>query len=169
MRALTQHGSAPVPSRRTISRMVRRHHQEGKAHGARAAMLTEPGVTSVTIPPKLSTVHVCCSSPAPDPHWTAWNVYPAFDEDGTRAPRGVSVAENSACGFCTRHQHDERTSIRVWCGHGGAPACAITPGHAPDGQQCCNPPGGKKRQKPLRGYFRPLTTGGLISVRRRRR
>jgi transposase-like protein len=40
MRALMQQGIEPVPSRRTIYRIVRRHHKEVKEHGARALMLT---------------------------------------------------------------------------------------------------------------------------------
>ena len=110
-----------------------------------------------------------CAAPHPslNPHWRTCHVYPAFDEDGTRAPICFSVAENSPRGFCTRHAHGERTSRSVWCSHGGAPAWEITSEHVADGQRCWNPPGGKKAKKPLRGYFCPLTTGGLIRVRGR--
>jgi transposase-like protein len=39
MRALTQHGFEPVPSRRTIYRILRRYHTEVKAHGSHAPIL----------------------------------------------------------------------------------------------------------------------------------
>ena len=37
IRALTQHGLEPVPSRRTMYRIIRRYHTEVKAHGSRAS------------------------------------------------------------------------------------------------------------------------------------
>ena len=40
LQALAQHGIEPVPSRRTMDRIVRRHHKEGKERGARACMLS---------------------------------------------------------------------------------------------------------------------------------
>ena len=39
MQALTQQGIEPVPSRRTIYRIIRRYHTEVKAHGSRSSML----------------------------------------------------------------------------------------------------------------------------------
>ena len=39
IQALTQHGIEPVPSRRTMYRIIRRYHTEVKAHGSRASML----------------------------------------------------------------------------------------------------------------------------------
>src|SRR6266849_1732110 len=144
IQALLQHGREPLPSRRTLYRMLRRSHTEVTAHGSHASLPVCPGVRGLTREHKLSPVHVCCSSPEPDPHWKAWNVYPAFDEDGTRAPRCFSVAENSALGCCTRHARGERTSRSVWCSHVGAPAWDITSAHVADGQRCWHPPGGKK-------------------------
>src|SRR5438132_9185625 len=68
-------------------------------------------------------------------------------------------------GCCIRHEDGERTSISVWCSHAQAPACEIKSEHVTDGQQCWHPPGGKKAKNRSLGYFCPLTTGGLISVR----
>ena len=38
MQALVQHGREPLPSRRPMSRMLRRDHTEVKAHGSHASM-----------------------------------------------------------------------------------------------------------------------------------
>ena len=40
IQALTQHGIEPVPSRRTMYRIVRRHHKEVTSRGSRACMLS---------------------------------------------------------------------------------------------------------------------------------
>ena len=67
-------------------------------------------------------------------------------------------------GFCTRHEHGERTSLSVWCNHARAPACDIKSAYVADGQRCWNPPGGKNAKSRASGYLCPLTTGGLIRV-----
>src|SRR5439155_20335548 len=95
------------------------------------------------------------------------DVAPVLAEDGTRAPRCFSVAETRPLSFCTRPAQGERTSRGVWCRPVGAPAWATTSAHVAAGQRCGHPPGGKQAKKPLRGYLCPLTTGGLIRVRRR--
>jgi len=41
MQALAQQGLAPVPSRRTMSRMVRRHHTEVKYRGSRSSISSD--------------------------------------------------------------------------------------------------------------------------------
>jgi hypothetical protein len=74
--ALPQPGSEPIPARRTLSRIVRRHHTEGQERGSRAARVLFPGWTDWRIWQQLSTREVCCSSPAPAPHWRACDVHP---------------------------------------------------------------------------------------------
>src|SRR5262245_37684968 len=41
--------------------------------------------------------------------------------DGTRVQRSCEGAETTLRRLCTRRHRGERTSIRVWCRHGGAP------------------------------------------------
>ena len=103
--------------------IVRRHHKEVTSRGSRACMLSRDRCYSTD-----TVVNVCmCAAPHPSLTLTGARLpgFPAFDEDGTRAPRGVEVAENSSRGFCTRHARGERTSRSVWCSHGGAPAWEI--------------------------------------------
>src|SRR5206468_10471986 len=44
-----------------------------------------------------------------------------FAEDGTRAQRSCSVAATTLRRLCTRRHRGERTSLRVWWSHVGAP------------------------------------------------
>src|SRR5882724_13616519 len=145
--------------------MVRHHHKEGKERGSRASLVV--CLESQACSDGTSGQRLTGAAPHPRLHLTGERVtvHPLFAEDGTRTQRCFEVAENSRLAFCTRHGHGECTSRSVWCSPAGAPACAITSAHVADGQRCWHPPGGKKSKKPLTGYFCPLTTGGLISVR----
>lgn len=67
IQALAQHGREPGPSRRTIDRMVHRHHQEGKYWRANASMVVLPLGTGFLLQQNLSTLDVCGSSPEPAP------------------------------------------------------------------------------------------------------
>ena len=67
MQALAQQGIEPVPSRRTMYRIIRRHHTEVKERRFNTAILVLPVVTGFCIQQKLSTVDVCGSSPEPAP------------------------------------------------------------------------------------------------------
>ena len=74
--ALAQQGIEPVPSRRTLYRILRRHRQAVKERGSRAASFLCPVWTDVLIWQQLPTLDVCCSSPEPEPHWRACDVHP---------------------------------------------------------------------------------------------
>ncbi len=67
MQALTQPGREPMPSRRTIDRIVHRHHKEVKYLGSSSSIVVFPVVTGFLRQQKWSTLDVCCSSPEPEP------------------------------------------------------------------------------------------------------
>ena len=165
MQGLAQQGIEPMPSRRTMYRIVRHHPKEVKERGSSSCMVVF--LESQAFFYGKSGQRLTCAAPPPSLHLTGARVtvHPLFDEDGTRTPRCFSVAENRRLDFCHRHGHGDGTSRSVWCSHAGAPACAITSAHVADGPRCWHPPGGKKSKKPLTGYLCPLTTGGLIRVR----
>ena len=144
MQGLAQQGREPMPSRRTLSRMVRHHPQEVKERGSRASLVV--CLESQACSDGTSGQRLTGAAPHPRLHLTGERVtvHPLFAEDGTRTQRCFEVAENSRLAFCTRHGHGERTSISVWCSHVGAPACEMKSGHAVDCQRCWNPTGGKK-------------------------
>jgi hypothetical protein len=76
IQARAQQGVAPVPSRRTLYRILRRHHTEVQSHGAHASRCCFPVVPGFLLRQKWSTLDVGCSSPEPDPHWKACHVSP---------------------------------------------------------------------------------------------
>src|SRR5262249_27986257 len=79
--------------------------------------------------------------------------------------RGFSVVEPPPGSLYTRRHRDERTSIRVWCRPGGAPANGNE-----DRTRCQRRttlklnPSGKNGKNPLLGRVCLLTTGVLIRV-----
>jgi len=76
LQALTQPGIEPLPSRRTLYRLVRRHHKEVQERGSRAASVLCPVWTDLLLGPQWSTLDGCCSSPEPAPHGRACDVHP---------------------------------------------------------------------------------------------
>jgi hypothetical protein len=67
MQALTLQGREPLPSRRTIDRLLHRPHKEVKYLGSRSSIFVLPVGTGFLIQQELSTLDVCCSSPEPEP------------------------------------------------------------------------------------------------------
>jgi hypothetical protein len=164
--ALTQQGREPVPSRRTLYRIVRRHHQGVKELGASASMFVFPVLTGFLLGQPWSTRDGCGSSPEPAPHWRAFDVSPVV---------GLGRDEDTAM-FLGRRQQASWFLPSSWKGRENLNTCVVQPRW---GTRRCHQvrtrsrlptlPESTRRKKskhPLTGYFCPLTTGGLIRVRR---
>ena len=97
MPARAQHGSEPVPSRRTLDRLGRRHHPAVTYRGARSSMADDRYAQDGPYGPRCP--RVTCAAPPPSLNLTGERG--TFLRPWTRTVRGhreVSRAQQTACG-----------------------------------------------------------------------
>ena len=78
LQALAQQGIEPVPSRRTIYRLVRRHHTEVKERRSCASISYD--LSAQVLPYGIRCQRVPCAAPHPslNPHGRTSDVYPVL-------------------------------------------------------------------------------------------